>query len=94
MTDHFTKVSFSTRVVDSNRKLFIALKIEKLFGLLFACTDVTNTYVTPLDKLEDIADMIQRHEQGVIFLPTFQPYIIYQDRTERVIGQRRYSDFD
>ena len=46
-------------VVDSNRKLFIAHQIEKLFGLIFSCTDVTNTYVATNETLDDIDDMIQ-----------------------------------
>ena len=46
-------------VVDSNRKLFIAHQIEKLFGLIFSCTDVTNTYVANNETLDDIDDMIQ-----------------------------------
>ena len=36
--------------------------------------------------------MVKRHHQGSIFLPTFQPYIVYKDRTERAIGQRRLRD--
>ena len=107
--------------MQSNRKLFIARQIEKLFGLVFSCTDVTNTFVglrltreryrplyktrckdlhtlyvsgliltkAPNELLDDIDDMSERHSSGSIFLPTFQPYIVYSDRTERALGQRR-----
>ena len=42
----FSNDSFYLRVVDSNRKLYIAHEIRKLFGLDFTCVDVTDIIET------------------------------------------------
>ena len=42
----FSNDSFGLRVVDSNRKLYIAHEIRKLFGLDFTCVDVSDIMET------------------------------------------------
>jgi len=65
-------------VVDSNRKLYIAHEIRKLFGLDFTCVDVTDIIETADNVdyagsiLADIQNMQVQRENGTIFLPRFR----------------------
>merc|ERR1711914_22733 len=82
-------------VVDSNRKLYIAHEIRKLFGLDFTCVDVTDIIETADNVdyagsiLADIQNMQVQRENGTIFLPRFRPQIIYNNATEKLIARKK-----
>merc|ERR1719394_45378 len=82
-------------VVDSNRKLYIAHEIRKLFGLDFTCVDVSDIIETA-DNVDyagsiiaDIQNMQVQQENGTIFLPRFRPHIIYNNATEKLIARKK-----
>ena len=52
-----------SRVVDSNRKLYIAHEIRKLFGLDFTCVDVTDIIETGI--WNKIILMIKDHKSSL-----------------------------